>query len=173
MGFAKAQILSGTVIGAEPENEDAEKSEEEKDDSNPPPKEKFHRTYRRGPIKPELPKTIGQKLTLKGIARALAHFWSRLPLKVWVFFVNALYIPAYRWEWRKYRRWSYEINGKGKPRDLERLETIAKERRRLSMHYSNAERHKGCRRFTFNVSGTRFQTQLRTLERYPHTLLGK
>ena len=162
----------------EPEPEPAPEKAQEDEPNKPPdeiPKTHHHHSHPRRPSLQETIPIVRKEITFTGIKGAFTRFWSNVPLTIWIIFVNALYIPAYRWEWRRYRNWTYEVNGKGKSGDIEKKPGVRRmsRGRRISLSLTEAERHRGCRRIRINVSGTIFETQLRTLDRYPDTLIGK
>ncbi|XP_035704163.1 potassium voltage-gated channel protein Shaker [Folsomia candida] len=87
-------------------------------------------------------------------------------------------IPSYRPEWGKYTKWSYKSPDRVERTEEERRNIILKKERdklreeaKMSPH-PIAHDHASCTRVKFNVNGRIFETQLRTLNRFPETLLG-
>jgi hypothetical protein len=114
------------------------------------------------------------------ITKAWREFWGKFRRRVWNFYIEALLIPVFRVEWGKYKDWMYKYASRP-PSTLE----AKRERRRVRMEHWRVRRkseiigedlahdESGCALVNINVSGLIFQTQIRTLNSFPDTLLGK
>lgn len=114
------------------------------------------------------------------ITKAWREFWGKFRRRVWNFYIEALLIPVFRVEWGKYKDWMYKYASRP-PSTLE----AKRERRRVRMEHFRVRRkseiigedlahdESGCALVNINVSGLIFQTQIRTLNSFPDTLLGK
>lgn len=133
----------------------------------------------------DLPRKRPARKKAKWYVWNFRKFWSDARYFLWTLFVDAFYIPPYRWEWGEYRNWSLEATESRRKslRDPEavkqrekrrwRREFIKKRRKEAEDAGTILDKHEGCRRVRINCSGTIFETQARTLQRFPDTLLGK
>ncbi|CAG7838107.1 unnamed protein product [Allacma fusca] len=106
------------------------------------------------------------QMTPLGMCHDLRSFLRHLPHLLWAGFVTAFFIPVYRPEWGRYCEWNPRFEpGMNKSSKLRRRVQF----RTVSRYHHN---HDDCARIIINVSGTQFETQLRSLHRFPDTLLG-
>ncbi|CAL8069079.1 unnamed protein product [Orchesella dallaii] len=106
-------------------------------------------------------------------------FWGKLPRRVWNFYIDAFIVPAYREEWGIYKRWSCRAQSRP-PKTAEirrRIKIQRSVKRQMNLLNTTAtfpipHDHHHCERIIINIAGMRYETQLRTLNRFPDTLLG-
>jgi len=110
------------------------------------------------------------------IFRAWFAFWTKFPRRVWNFYINCLLIPKYR-EWGKYKAWDYR--SARKKRDIHKPHIHEKKKKKHpkltdknGFPRAIKHNHNECQQITINVCGSIYTPQLRTLQRYPDTLLG-
>ncbi|ODN03461.1 Potassium voltage-gated channel protein Shaker [Orchesella cincta] len=120
----------------------------------------------------------------KGSLReSFVGFWGKLPRRFWNFYIDAFMVASYRKEWGKYKLWSHRsplrpernnlLRAQLKQRKLEQKQKAYQE---LLQRKADAapvtHNHADCQRVRINVGGCRYDTQVRTLSRFPDTLLG-
>ncbi|ODM95667.1 Potassium voltage-gated channel protein Shaker [Orchesella cincta] len=118
----------------------------------------------------------------ENIITAITRACKALPFYLWTFFIDALLIPHYRPEWGRYVTWDYqtanELRRKKRYKD-EAKEKSLKLRKKYKMRKMGNKipkpvphNHEDCLTVRINVSGQIFEPQLRTLKKFPTTLLG-
>jgi hypothetical protein len=125
---------------------------------------------------PEYKKQVG----LGQIKNAWINFWKKLPRRIWNFYIEALLVPASRVEWGKFSKWTFRYGTKPFVTEKEQTKKSKFNRRKRLLEHMRkiggpgvAHNSDDCARVTINVSGFRFQTQMRTLKQFPDTLLGR
>ncbi|CAL8123897.1 unnamed protein product [Orchesella dallaii] len=117
------------------------------------------------------------------IRETFTGFWGKLPRRIWNFYIDAFMIPSYRKEWGKYKLWSHRsplrpernnlLRAQLKQRKLEQKQKAYQE---LLQRKADAapvpHNHRDCQRIRINVGGCHYETQVRTLSRFPETVLG-
>jgi len=141
--------------------------------------------------------------TWSNIKAAFVNFWSGFGTQIWFLFVEALWIPSYRPEWGKYKTWNYQYEthprktrkeslqskdstdsltdkdleelATAPPRKVRRRRKTKRQREKALQEIVHTLRHDptGCEIIRFNVAGMIYETQRRTLNEFPDTLLGK
>ena len=106
------------------------------------------------------------QMTPANMIQDLMSFVKSVPKSIWQAYVTAFFVPNYRKEWKKYSNWAHNFE----PHTGEPSETKKKKVERTvprALH-----NHADCHRVVINVSGRLFETQLRSLNTFPDTLLG-
>lgn len=112
----------------------------------------------------------------KHACEAFVTFWKRVPYFFWTFYIETFLIPTYRPEWATYSKWEV-IPDNGMESEVKHKCKKRKKRRKTLQLSTSVPKpvqhnHSQCHIITINVSGKVFETQLRTLDYFPDTLLG-
>lgn len=112
----------------------------------------------------------------KQVCEAFVTFWKQVPYFFWTFYIETLLIPTYRPEWASYSTWQVIPNKDIENEIKENRKRIRKRKKALKLSTTVPKpvkhNHSQCHIITINVSGKVYQTQLKTLDYFPDTLLG-
>lgn len=126
-------------------------------------------------------------ITHNSLANSFTGFWRRFPRRVWNFYISTFIIHRYRPEWGKYKNWCSRAplrpkkhHPKIRPSLLrlkhKKIDLLAKKSandiKEALVPKPASHNHVGCQRIRINVGGCIYETQARTLSRFPNTLLG-
>ncbi|CAG7718215.1 unnamed protein product [Allacma fusca] len=101
-----------------------------------------------------------------------------VPRIIWTFYIEAFIVATFRYEWtEKYREWNVWLDLHKRTNrihpGLENLLALPTKTKSItSPEIPISHDHQNCSRIRLNVGGRLYETQLRTLNRFPQTLLG-
>ena len=127
--------------------------------------------------------TYMKELTPCVLLESIIDNLKAFPKFVWQIVIEALLVPGFREEWGDFQKWRPDAephHGTEERHNRKKKRRLLKQKASFYYRYDffndkyrgHPHDHENCARVKFNVGGRIFETQLRTLGAFPHTLLG-